>query len=644
VAGRIRDEDVALVRERARIDEVVGEHVQLRSAGGGSLKGLCPFHDEKSPSFSVTPSRGLYYCFGCTAGGDVIDFLRGIEHLTFAEAVERLADRYGVQLRYVEGTAAVGRDRAPKTRSVEANRAARDYFVEQLATSAEAEIGRAFLAGRGFDGEAIARFGVGYAPNSWDALTQHLRAKGFAAEEMLAAGLLSQGQRGTYDRFRGRLVWPIRSVSGDVVGFGARRLREDDDGPKYLNTPETSLYHKSEILYGIDLAKREIAKQRRVVVVEGYTDVMACHLAGVETAVATCGTSFGEDHVRVLRRLLMDSNELRGEVIFTFDGDEAGRKAAVRSFTEDRRFVTQLFVAVQPDGLDPCELWQQHGAQALQDLVASRTPLAEFVIRSVLAGYDLDTPAGRIGALRAAAPLAAHTKDHSMRGENVRSLAGWLGMEIEPVRAEVQAAARAAARTAPDAGRPGPGGSGSGTPGQVGQAGFVGIDTRRPSAADASLSLDREVLKIALQRPQALAVAFDRLPPAAFAHPAYAAVAQAITDAGGIAGANEDAGGTAEEGAGWVSRVRSAAANDAVRSVVTELAVEPLRNPDDVDNRSATMMLASVQERLMQGEIAELRSRLQRLDPGSDDYTKLFTELVELERNRQDLHQQATGG
>ena len=334
MAGRIRDEDVALVREKARIDEIVRDYVALKPAGGGSLKGLCPFHDERSPSFHVTPSRGMYYCFGCQEGGDVITFVQKLDHLTFAESVEKLAGRTGVTLRYVEGGAGVNRQQGQRTRLVEANRAAEEYFISRL-TSPEAAPARAFLTERGFDAAVADDFRLGFAPKSWDSLTTHLRQKGFTDAELLAGGLVSQGNRGVYDRFRGRLIWPIRDLAGDVVGFGARRLLEDDDGPKYLNTPETPLYKKSQVLYGIDRARKEIAKQQRVVVVEGYTDVMACQIAGVPVAVATCGTAFGGDHIKVLRRLLMDDDQMRGEVIFTFDGDAAGQKAALRAFDEE---------------------------------------------------------------------------------------------------------------------------------------------------------------------------------------------------------------------------------------------------------------------------------------------------------------------
>ncbi|NEA26237.1 DNA primase, partial [Actinomadura bangladeshensis] len=431
MAGRIRNEDIALVRERASIDAVIGEYLQLRSAGGGNLKGLCPFHDEKSPSFNVTPSRGLYFCFGCEAGGDVIKFVQEIEHLSFSEAVERLAAQAGIQLRYEEGGGRGPRqDGGQRARLIEAHKAAAEYYAGNLA-SPEGAIGRKFLSERGFEAADAARFGVGFAPREWEGLVRHLRGRGFADRDIVAGGLAKEGRRGPMDRFRGRLMWPIRDLSGDVIGFGARRLYEDDDGPKYLNTPESPLFHKSSVLYGADLAKKEIARRRQAVVVEGYTDVMACHLAGVPTAIATCGTAFGDDHIKVLRRLLMDQDEFRGEVIFTFDGDAAGRKAALRAFDDEQKFVSQTFVAVQPDGLDPCDLRIRHGDAAVRDLVASRLPLFEFAVRSAIEQHDLDTVEGRLAALDAAAPVVAAIKDRSRRHMYAVNLDRWVGVMDE---------------------------------------------------------------------------------------------------------------------------------------------------------------------------------------------------------------------
>ncbi|RLP95172.1 DNA primase, partial [Micromonospora sp. CV4] len=454
MAGRIRDEDIALVRERTSIGDVISETVTLKSAGGGNLKGLCPFHDEKSPSFNVSPARNVWYCFGCGAGGDAIKFLMDAEHLSFVESVERLAGRAGIQLRYVEDDKGTPRPRpqqGQRQRLVAAHAAAVEFYRAQLST-AGARPAREFLAQRGFDRAAAERYGCGFAPEGWDLLTKHLRQQGFSHQELVTAGLSRESRSGTLiDRFRRRLLWPIRDLAGDVIGFGARKLFDDDDGPKYLNTPETPIYKKSHVLYGIDQAKREIAKQGRAVIVEGYTDVMACHLAGVTTAVATCGTAFGADHIGVLRRLLLDTDSVAGEIIFTFDGDAAGQKAALRAFSDDQRFVGRTFIAVSPDNMDPCELRLAKGDLAVRDLVARREPLVDFALRHVISRYDLDTVDGRVEAMRRAAPLVAQLKDREKRPEYVRKLAMDLGMEIEPVQRAVLAAASAPPPNARDA-------------------------------------------------------------------------------------------------------------------------------------------------------------------------------------------------
>ncbi|HEU5266331.1 MAG TPA: DNA primase, partial [Jatrophihabitans sp.] len=455
MAGRIRDEDIALVRDKSPIADVVGEYLQLRNAGGGNLKGLCPFHDEKSPSFNVTPARGLFHCFGCQAGGDVIKFVQDIEHLDFGDAVERLAARTGVQLRYLEGGGpSPDRHRGQRQRLVDAHREAAAFYAAQLRTP-EAEPAREFLQSRGFESIVAERYGCGFAPSTWDALTRHLLGKGFTPEELTLAGLSREGGRGgLIDRFHRRLLWPIRDVGGDVVGFGARRLFDDDRvEAKYLNTPETPIYKKSQLLYGADLAKRDIARQHRAVIVEGYTDVMACHLAGVATAVATCGTAFGGEHVSLIRRLLMDSDAFTGEVIFTFDGDEAGMKAAERAFADDQKFMAQTFVAIEDTGLDPCDLRMKSGDAAVLDLVARRIPLVEFVLRATVRRFDLDTLEGRAAALDRGIPLVARIKDRGLRDDYARRLAGLVGFggEDDPMRVvqRVRGLVRSGGRTAP---------------------------------------------------------------------------------------------------------------------------------------------------------------------------------------------------
>ena len=604
MAGRIRDEDVALVREKARIDEIVRDYVALKPAGGGSLKGLCPFHDERSPSFHVTPSRGMYYCFGCQEGGDVITFVQKLDHLTFAESVEKLAGRTGVTLRYVEGGAGVNRQQGQRTRLVEANRAAEEYFISRL-TSPEAAPARAFLTERGFDAAVADDFRLGFAPKSWDSLTTHLRQKGFTDAELLAGGLVSQGNRGVYDRFRGRLIWPIRDLAGDVVGFGARRLLEDDDGPKYLNTPETPLYKKSQVLYGIDRARKEIAKQQRVVVVEGYTDVMACQIAGVPVAVATCGTAFGGDHIKVLRRLLMDDDRLRGEVVFTFDGDEAGRRAALKAFDDDQRFVAQTFVAVEAHGLDPCDLRQQHGDAAVRSLVDHRVPLFEFAIRSALASYDLESAEGRVAALREAAPIVAKIKDPALRPEYARRLAGWLGMDPAAVSRAVGGGANTA------------------------------VPPRRPDARDPILAVQREALKCALQEPGLVSAWYASVEPEAYPDPTLRAVHEAIAAAGGPR--------PELVGLPWVDAVLAACPDDDVRGRVRGLAVEPLPVSQEADARYATSVIARLLEMDAARRIGELRGKLQRLEEGAPEQAAAFADLMALESYRRDLREQREG-
>ncbi|MFE2187715.1 DNA primase, partial [Streptomyces sp. NPDC059455] len=525
MAGRINDDDVKAVRAAVPIDAVVSEYLQLRNAGGGNLKGLCPFHDEKSPSFQVSPSKGLYYCFGCQEGGDTVDFIMKIDHLSFAETIERLASQSGITLRYEEGGYTPGRQQGERTRLVEAHKVAAQFYIEQL-DSPEAEIGRKFLAERGFDQAAAQHFGVGYSPAGWDHLVRYLRGRGFTDQELILSGLAQESRRNPIDRFRGRLMWPIRDISGEVVGFGARKLREDDNGPKYLNTPETPLYRKSQVLYGIDLAKKDIAKSSRAVVVEGYTDVMACHLAGVTTAIATCGTSFGGDHIKILRRLLMDNSG--AEVVFTFDGDAAGQKAALRAFEDDQKFAAETYIAITPGGMDPCELRLAEGDDAVKSLVENRTQLFEFAIRQIIARHNLDTAVGRAAALEEAAPVVAGIKNSSIQHESAVHLAGLLGiLDTQFVVRRVSQLARWARERGRGAGgdqrgrgdqRGGPGGDGPrqrhrGEPEAHGgsQAQGAPVPPRGPALNLRSPAhrVERELLKLALQHPHLVSPAFD---------------------------------------------------------------------------------------------------------------------------------------
>ncbi|NGO13511.1 DNA primase [Streptomyces sp. HC44] len=604
MAGRINDEDVKAVRDAVPIDAVVSEYLQLRSAGGGNLKGLCPFHDEKSPSFQVSPSKGFFHCFGCQEGGDTITFVMKIDHLSFSEAVERLAGQAGITLRYEEGGYNPSHQRGERIRLVEAHKIATQFYIEQLDTSPEADTGRKFLAERGFDQAAAAHFGVGYSPQGWDHLTRYLRGKGFTDKELLLSGLSQEGRRGPIDRFRGRLMWPIRDIGGEVVGFGARKLYESDNGPKYLNTPDTAIYRKSQVLYGIDLAKKDIAKSSRAVVVEGYTDVMACHLAGVTTAIATCGTAFGGDHIKILRRLLMDNGSAR--VIFTFDGDAAGQKAALRAFEDDQKFAAETYIAIAPDGMDPCELRLAKGDEAVADLVEPRTPLFEFALRQIVARYDLETPAGRAAALDEAAPIVARIKNSGAQHEVAVQLAGMLG--ILDTQFVVKRVAQLA-RWARDRGGRGPGPA----PQQGPQQTYAAV--RAPSGPALNLrnpvfATERELLKLALQRPELVSPAFDAYGIDEFTAPPYAAVRQAIMDAGGAEYGVQDP----QE---YLVRVREAAPDNAVRAMVTELAVEAIMRKT-VDELYAGDQLVMVRRRAVERRVRDVQGALARASAQGD--------------------------
>lgn len=650
--GLIRRSDVELVRERSRLDEVVAEHVTLRSGGIGSMKGLCPFHDEKTPSFNIRPQLGHWHCFGCGEGGDVISFVQKINHLSFVEAVEMLASRYGVQLTYED--AGDGKSDRPdfgtRRRLIDAHAIAEEYFREQLRTPS-AEVGRRFLTERGFDQDAADHFGVGFAPESWDSLTGVLRGRGFTEAELTASGLVSQGQRGVYDRFRGRLVWPIRDITGSTIGFGARRLLESDKGPKYLNTPETAIYHKSSVLYGLDIARKEIAAQHRVVVVEGYTDVMAAHLAGVTTAVASCGTAFGADHVKIVRRVMGDSNAsaglrlntdgrgLGGEVIFTFDGDAAGQKAALRAFEEDQKFVAQTYVAVEPGGMDPCDLRIQQGDQAVRELIETRRPLFEFAIRSAIAQVDLDTVEGQVTALRMAAPVVAKIRDRAMRPEYARRLSGWLGMDERTVLRAVHDAARhegggghRAAEPPPFAERPGEQGQGAdGDAPAFPMARLADVVSPRDPVGQ----VETQSLAAMLQAPQLLEdEKVASLPDDSFHVPAL----QGVWDVMLAAGTLLDAVAGTLHPARYLEQVLEIA-GETVRPLIVEIANLDLPARDEEGLRKlGDSLLDRLTELSITREYSVLKQRLQRTDPSdAERHQEIMARLAQVQVKRRAL-------
>lgn len=619
MAGKIRASDIEEVKTRINIADVVSEYVSLRPSSVGSLKGLCPFHDEKSPSFNVRPMQGFYHCFGCGEGGDVYKFLQQMDKISFSEAVEKCAARVGYELHYEEGGAS--ENQGQKARVLEANNAAAAFYQSQLMTE-DATVGREFLKGRGFDKAAAELFGVGFAPKGWNNLTDHLKTLGFTVEELVFAGLATKSDRGAYDKFRGRLIWPIRDTTGQVIGFGARKLFDDDQGPKYLNTSETLVYHKSSVLYGIDLAKKDISKTQQVVVVEGYTDVMACHLAGVTTAVATCGTAFGDDHIRILNRMLSAEKDTPAQVIFTFDPDAAGQKAAMRAFNDSHKFSAQTFVAVGPDGLDPCDLRSQKGDEAVRLMIENKKPLFEFAIKQKISKFDLGTVEGRVGAARAAAPVVAEIRDSAMRPAYIRELAGWVNLDGNEVAALVDAAGKSAKSAAvADIRR-------DAVAQAVPEAAAEG-EFALPNLNDPITRFERQVLEVLVQVPksytdeQLIEIVRD-----GFSAPAHNAILEAI--------GSSISSRQSSEFLNTVITACPAELHGLLRSIAAQAL--PARTEEDL-NRYGNGVIARALVNALAHEKAQLLAALRRLESEGNpaEVAKIQHRLVDLEAQRRKL-------
>lgn len=663
--GSIPRSAIEEIREAIAIEDVVGEYVQLTPAGTDSLKGLSPFKDEKTPSFHVRPNAGYFHCFSTDEHGDVYKFLQLVEHLTFPEAVELAAEKIGYQIRYEGGGSGRRQDIGLRQRLVAANKDALKFYQQRFySDDAEAKVARDFLKDRGFTREHAELFGCGFAPGGWDTLTKHLVRAGHTIEDLTTAGLTKKGKRGPIDTFTRRLLWPIRSETGDVIGFGARRLFDDDMPAKYLNTPETPLYKKSKVLFGLDQAKKSIASTHRAIVVEGYTDVMAMHAAGVTTAVAACGTAFGDDHLQKLRRYMLDDREYRGEVIYMFDGDEAGQKAAMRAFAGSQRLTGRSYVTVADDGKDPCDVRLAHGDEAVRQLVDRRVPMFEFVIRNRLAPYDLRSVDARVNARREIVPILAHIKDETLRREYARKASGWIAWDnpaeiIDEVEAEVRKAAHSATRlhlVSDNSPKRGAGQKQEGPkaasgekktaenrtdedrPSEEGSARShlraVG-DLERPDPQDFKYECVREVLKLAIQSPQSTGEVFDLMPRDSFIHPTYIAIASAIESLGGVS--------HAKPGPAWVTSI-SEAVDDVVGSrVVGELAVDSVHCSPERMAYYADAVMARMQEKWMRQQIALMRRDLQLMpdDMTNPDYAQKVKDIYSLEKYRRQLDARA---
>ena len=422
--------DIDRVREATDLVDLISEVTKVRKSGR-SYMAICPFHEEKTPSMSVDRGRGLYHCFGCGKGGDVFDFVKETRAVEFGEALEMLASKAGVTLTRDPGEE---RRRGRRSDAVAALRMAVDVYHDRLKKAPDAGPARAYLRKRGYDADIIDDWSLGFAGLDWDTVVKSLRSAGVAERAIIDAGLGRRGRHGLFDFFRGRLMFPIHDLRGDPIGFGARKIDEVDrkqtNNPdaKYVNSADSPVYQKSRVLFGLDRARKPMADGRPGVVVEGYTDVIAMHLAGVDTAVATCGTALGDGHFDLLRRFT-DS------VVLAFDSDEAGARAALRSDDLESPFRLDLDmrVAVMPDGLDPADLYQEGRGAELKNAVESAAPLLEQRIRSEVARFDLAGPEGRARALHAAQAQVGRIKDPIARREYARFVARLVGVDIETV-------------------------------------------------------------------------------------------------------------------------------------------------------------------------------------------------------------------
>ena len=681
--GMIKKEDIEKVRAAADLYDIVSASVSLKPSGTGTFVGLCPFHDEKTGSFNVRPALGVWHCFGCGLGGDVFKFVEEQENIDFREAVELLADKYHIELHYEQnGNARAEHSGSKRARLLEANEAAQRFFASQIMTK-EALAARKLLGGRTFTQADCERFGCGYAPQGWDNLVRHLASQGFTQQEMLDAGLARQGQRGVYDYFRGRVTWPIRDSTGRTLGFGARKLYDDDQiAAKYINTPDTQLYHKNQVLYGIDLAKQAIVKKRQAVIVEGYTDVMAMHLAGVDTAIATCGTAFGEEHAKIVRRLVkddslgaiqlvgplkVDGQPVSSRIVFTFDGDAAGQKAALHAFGLDPAFLSQTFVAVAEHNLDPCDLRIEQGDEAVRALVARAKPLYDFVIGAAINRFDTSYSTGRLGAVKAVAPLIAQIRDRSQVDLYTRQAARRIGgVDLDMMRREVERCRRQLRVRDEDAYAPKrrlvqpQHADGAMTSERVRQ--IERENARKQTfyhVDDAVFIAEEQFMAVLVQIPNAIRVDwFDSLTPASFETSVFSALFQAVIAAGGLPEA------TTPQGL-WMHNLTKAG-GPMLEPVINELAVMPLpladrsASGDDAQGqrvqsdanspasatkaevRYASELLARLLDMGFVRSIASARARMSRLPDGEEKIALLGT-ITNMEASRKSLQNQVHG-
>ncbi len=591
------DDDIRVVREKASIVDVVGERVRLKKSGR-TFKGLCPFHNEKSPSFHVDPAKQLYHCFGCGVGGDAYSFVMAAEGLDFTEAVETLARRVGHPL-----TKRDPRQAGKKTRLLKACDEAAVFYQKALRLDSGAAA-RDYIKARGLADLAV-EFKLGHSPD-WSSLLTYLKSKGIEEAEMIGAGLAARSDKGgLYDRLKGRIIFPILDNQGRTIAFGGRVL--DDSLPKYVNSPETPLYHKGSILYGLSQAKTEFLKTETALVVEGYTDLLACVGVGVSNVVATLGTAFTEDHLRLLGRFV-------NRVVLVFDGDEAGLNAAERSseYLNLQRLPgsealdglivdveTELSVAVVPGGLDPADFIAEKGVAAFSELIEAARPLGFFLLDRIIERAGTDAT-GKMKAVAEAAPMLAGLSRAVAKEEYMRYLGDSLGISFEALTAEIKAAVAPRTRS-------------------HGHQERVAI--KRISGPE------RELLRAILEDPER-AAGLEDLDIESWPDPILTRLAAVLKDR---------VGGKGEDIAEMIHRL-----DDELSRLVSELALEPF-GADDLDTHFTGLFL-KCKEASLNRHIERLKKELQVTDSSNKRYDELFEELVAMEYKRRELKNKVTDG
>ncbi len=580
-----RREDIERVRDATDLVELVAEVTKVKRSGR-SVMAVCPFHQEKTPSMSVDAARGLYHCFGCGKSGDLFRFVQDTQAVDFTDAVELLARRTGITLQ--EDTDAMQR-RDRRQILVDATVLAVEFFHDSLKTGGDAGAARSYLRGRGYDAAVVERFGIGFSPAHGEALVGHLRRRKVPEDVMVTAGLAVRARTGkVFDRFRGRVMFPIHDVRGDAVGFGARLL-EGGEGPKYLNSPETPIYHKSSLLYGLNWAKSEVVRGGYSVVVEGYTDVIGLHLAGMPVAVATCGTALGDEHLDLLRRF-------SEKVVLMFDADEAGTNASLRGFERSVPGDLDLRVAALPPGRDPADMVAAGEVELLRGAIADSTPLLQFRLERLLEGFALDEPEARGRAVRAAAEVVARHPDVVVRHEYAVLVSRRTGVELAVVASAVESAARGQQRVRSPAVRP-------------------------PEALQGVEKAERELLRLLLAndagvRRHDLSEVFSREEH----RTAYDLLLPVVTALD--PGIPPDLGSLLGDDSGEVAVMLRGLA----------FLESPLADADEV--------VRKVQVGALDRRMDEVRRRVESLAPQSEAYTAGFEELIALERRRRLLASQ----